>query len=96
VPDATVQAGSPVVTVRRTAPTVGVTLTSAPAQDFTYTHDQPVPAGTWDITHNLGGHPSVTVVDSADTQCFGRVQYLSDMAVRVTFSAPFAGKAYLS
>jgi hypothetical protein len=96
MPDASVQADSPVVRVTQSSPRVGITLTQAPPLAFTYEHDQPIPAAVWDITHSLGGHPSVTVVDSADTQCFGRVVYVSDMAVQVIFSAPFAGKAYLS
>ena len=50
----------------------------------------------WVITHTLGGRPSVTIVDSADTHVFGEVQYNSDTQITVTFSAAFSGKAYLT
>jgi hypothetical protein len=53
-------------------------------------------AATWVITHTLGGKPSVTIVDSADTHVFGEVQYNSSTQVTVTFSAAFSGKAYLT
>ena len=53
-------------------------------------------SATWVITHTLGGRPSVTIVDSADTHVFGEVQYNSDTQITVTFSAAFSGKAYLT
>ena len=53
-------------------------------------------ASTWVITHTLGGKPSVTIVDSADTHVFGEVQYNSNTQVTVTFSAAFSGYAYLT
>ena len=62
----------------------------------TYTHDQQVPSAVWTITHNLGRHPSVSVVDSGGSVCVGDVAYLSANAVTVTFTAAFAGKAYLN
>lgn len=61
-----------------------------------YTHIQYTPAATWVIPHNLGGHPAVTVVDSAGTTVFGDVQYASSDTIVITFAAPFAGRAYLS
>jgi hypothetical protein len=53
-------------------------------------------SATWVITHTLGGRPSVTIVDSADTHVFGEVQYNSNTQITVTFSAAFSGKAYLT
>lgn len=61
-----------------------------------YTHVQDTPSDIWTINHNLGRRPSVTVVDSADTVVYGNVQYISDDTIEVTFSAGFAGKAYLN
>lgn len=58
--------------------------------------NQEVASETWVITHSLGGKPSVTIVDSADTHVFGEVQYNSNTQVTVTFSAAFSGKAYLT
>lgn len=62
----------------------------------TYVHEQIAPATIWDITHNLGRYPDVTIVDSAGMVVFGDVQYLSENAICVIFTAAFSGKAYLS
>jgi hypothetical protein len=63
---------------------------------ITYRHVQEVPSTVWTITHGLGCRPSVTVVDSAGEVVEGEVVYLSDDAVRLTFSAAFGGEAYLN
>lgn len=68
----------------------------SPAPPTVAVHDQPVAAAVWNIVHNLGYFPSVTVVDSADAVCFGEVRYLDENRVQVTFSSAFAGRAYLS
>ena len=59
-------------------------------------HTQGSAATTWTVTHTLGGHPSVTVVDSTGTVVIGEVQYNSETQVTVTFSAAFSGSAYLT
>lgn len=61
-----------------------------------HVHTQASPANTWVITHNLGGKPSVTVVDSADTVVIGEVTYNSNTQVTVEFTAAFSGYAYLT
>lgn len=61
-----------------------------------HTHTQGTVSSAWTINHNLGGFPSVSVVDSAKTVVFGEVQYVSSSQVVVTFSAPFSGYAYLT
>ena len=61
-----------------------------------YTHTQSAPSTTWTIVHNLGYHPSVTVVDSADSAVVGDVTYVSTNELIVSFSVAFGGKAYLS
>ena len=64
--------------------------------DLNFTFTQGTPATTWTITHNLGKFPSVSVVDTADTQVYGEVEYIDDNSLRITFSAAFGGKAYLN
>lgn len=59
-------------------------------------HTQSVASNEWVITHGLGGHPSVTIVDSANTAVFGEVQYDSTTQVTVYFTVPFSGFAYLT
>lgn len=64
--------------------------------DLNYTHAQSVASATWTIAHNLGKRPSVTVVDSAGDVCVGNVHYTDANNLTVTFSAAFAGVAYLN
>ena len=70
------------------------TLSSQGAPTFEYT--QGVPATTWNIQHNLNNFPSITVIDTADTVVTGQYTYIDNNNVTLTFSAGFAGKAYLN
>lgn len=72
----------------------GSTLTAA--WEDGYIHTQSTPAATWTITHNLNKFPSVTVVDSANTEVIGDVQYTNNTTLTVAFSSAFSGKAYLN
>lgn len=62
----------------------------------TYIHKQILASDVWIIEHNLGRFPSVTVVDSIRREYEGTVDYDNDRRLRVTFSAPFSGEAYLN
>lgn len=64
--------------------------------DKTFEFNQVTAAAIWEITHNLGKYPSVTVVDSGGNVVIGDVEYTSVNALTCTFSAPFSGKAYLN
>ena len=70
------------------------TLSSAGAPTFVFT--QGVAATTWNIQHNLGKFPSITVIDTGNTVVTGEYNYTSNTNVILTFSAAFAGKAYLN
>ena len=62
----------------------------------TFEFTQGVPATTWNIQHNLGKFPSITVIDTGDTVVTGEYTYIDNNNVTLTFSAGFAGKAYLN
>ncbi len=62
----------------------------------TIVFNQGQPATTWNIQHNLGKFPSITVIDTADTVVTGEYIYTDKNNVTLTFSAGFAGKAYLN
>lgn len=64
------------------------------SSSFTYSQD--VASATWNIAHNMGFYPSVTVVDSSERVVIGDVTYNDANSLTVTFSAAFAGKAHLS
>ncbi|MBL0307660.1 MAG: collagen-like protein [Chitinophagaceae bacterium] len=61
-----------------------------------YTHTQAVPSADWTITHNLARFPSVTVIDSAGSTVVGDIEYLSNNAIAIHFTAAFGGSAYLN
>jgi len=63
---------------------------------YAHIHDQGTPASVWTITHNLGKYPSVTIVDSSNSEVVGEVEFISNNQVRVSFSGSFSGKAYLN
>ena len=83
------------------------------ANDKTYVYDHTETASeTWEISHNLGKYPSVTVVDTAGTIIECEVKYLSINTILLNFFSgtkvdantgeikdkkiPQKGKAYLN
>lgn len=64
--------------------------------DKNFVFPQSSASDTWEITHNLGKFPSVSVVDSAGSKVIGEVTYNSINKVTLTFSAAFSGNAYLN
>ena len=61
-----------------------------------FVHNQLLAADTWNITHNLGKYPSVTVVDSAGTVVIGEIKYTDLNSIRIMFAAEFSGKVYFN
>jgi hypothetical protein len=61
---------------------------------FVYT--QVSPAATWDIVHNLGYFPNVSIVDSGNNTLETDIHYVSANELQVLLSAATSGKAYLS
>lgn len=61
-----------------------------------YIHVQSQPNTVWNVTHNLGLLPQVTILNSAGQVVMGQVDYLDNFNVRLTFSAAFSGLAILS
>ena len=71
-------------------------LGGAGSGDKTYVYKQVQAERIWEMTHGLGKHPSVAVVDSAGSVVFGETTYLNLNAVRLTFSGAFSGQAFLN
>lgn len=59
-------------------------------------HTQTVSAATWNVTHNLGKYPSVSVVDSANEEVIGEVEHLTNNSLNIKFTAAFSGKAFIN
>ncbi len=65
-------------------------------EDKHFTFIQNVASDVWEVEHNLNKYPSVTIVDSAENIVIGDIVYLDGNNVRLTFAAPFSGKAYFN
>ena len=64
--------------------------------DRTFVFVQSSPLSTWTIVHNLNKFPSVSIVDSANTEVTGTITHTNSNELIASFSASFAGKAYLN
>mgnify|MGYP003624377115 FL=1 len=73
-----------------------LTATWQDNSDSTFVFTQGVSATTWNIQHNLAKFPSVSVVNTNEFVIHGEVEYIDNNNVTLTFSAGFAGKAYLN
>ena len=62
----------------------------------TFVFDQAAPATVWNIQHNLGKFPSVSVINNNNVVINGEVTYIDNNNVQLNFSAGFTGKAYLN
>lgn len=58
-----------------------------------YRHDQMTAAAEWQVHHNLGFRPNVSVVDSGGTNVEGEVTHVDSNTLVLTFSSPFTGFA---
>ena len=66
-----------------------------PAGGSAYIHQQPLPAATWVINHNLGYRPSVEILDSGSQEIEGEVSHPTVHQTVVTLSPATAGQARL-
>lgn len=61
-----------------------------------FIYDQAVASDTWEINHQLGRFPSVTIVDTSGNKVMADVQYIDANNITISFTNAFAGKAYLN
>jgi len=62
----------------------------------TFVFEQGETSDVWRINHNLGKYPSVTLVDSANTQFVAQVEYIDENNCVVYMNGATKGKAYLN
>lgn len=84
------------ITKVKTPDGVTHTIGGSGSGDLTYVHNQSTASATWNITHNLGKYPSISVVDSAGNDVVGDYDYTGINSVKLTFAGAFSGKAYLN
>lgn len=61
-----------------------------------HVHIQNANSDSWLISHNLDMFPNVTVVEIGGANVEGTIEYLSNNQLRIVFSVPISGYAYLS
>lgn len=88
----TVQEQQPVAITLQT----GIAGPPGAAGDSNFVWKQEAPLAKWTILHKLKKNPSVTVQDSANSEIEGDIEYVSLEELKLTFSAPFSGTAYLN
>lgn len=63
---------------------------------ISYVHNQSAALTEWVVTHGLNFYPNVTILDSSGTIVEAEITYTNPTSLRITFSAPLSGTAYLS
>lgn len=66
------------------------------AENTSYVHTQSVAATEWNIVHNLNMIPNVRTEDLSGNDIEGVVTVVDNYQIKITFSQPVSGKAYLS
>lgn len=66
------------------------------AADKNYLHTQGTPAATWNVAHNLGKYPSVTVLDGFNSEVAGEVTHTDINNLIINFNGGFSGTATIN
>ena len=61
-----------------------------------YVHVQQTESEVWEINHDLGRYPGVTVIRPDGEQAFGEIKYMNGNVLLLFFSDAIRGTAYLS
>lgn len=64
--------------------------------DKHHTYEWSTPQTALTIAHNLGKHPSVTIVDTAGNEIVGDVTFVDANTITICFSAPIRGTVYFN
>lgn len=70
--------------------------TSGGAGDMHFVYTQLSASPVWNVAHNLGKFPSVSVVDTGDNELLVDVDYVDNNNLTITLGAATSGKAYLN
>ena len=71
-------------------------INTSPVNHVKYVHTQNSPSNQWEISHNLGFFPNVTVLDNANRIIEADTQYLNTNSVRIVMNVALSGVAYLT
>jgi hypothetical protein len=71
-------------------------INNDPVNHVKYVHNQTSATNQWNIPHNLGFFPNVTVLDNMNRIIEADVQYLNINNVRIVLNVALSGVAYLT
>lgn len=71
-------------------------LTGPPASSQRFVHHQTSPSATWNVAHNLGFFPNVTLTTEGGQEIIADIVHLSENACVVYFVTPMKGFAICS
>ncbi len=81
---------------RSTASQLAIARLVGESSDRHFTYEWVIASTSITITHNLGKHPAVTVVDTGGNEFVCGVDYIDNNTVRLTFSQAIRGTAYFN
>lgn len=73
-------------------------INASPVNHVKYVHTQTTVSTQWDITHNLGFFPNVTILDNDSPPRIveADIRYLDTSSVRIIMNTAMSGTAYLT
>jgi hypothetical protein len=71
-------------------------INTDPVNHVKYVHNQTTASNQWNITHNLGFFPNVTVLDNQNRIIEADTVYLNTNSVRIVMNVALSGVAYLT
>lgn len=71
-------------------------INADPVNHVKYVHNQTTSSTQWNITHNLGFFPNVTVLDNENRIIEADTVYLNTNSVRIVMNVALSGVAYLT
>jgi hypothetical protein len=74
---------------------IGISTAASATTATTFLYTAPSALMVWEIQHNMGRFPVVSVVDSDNNVIFADVAYVDINTVHVNFAYPTGGSAYL-
>ena len=61
--------------------------------DKYYRHNQGIASSTWNVAHNLGKRPSITILDNSGNQIEGQIIYIDSNNAEIRFGYNASGTA---
>jgi len=73
-------------------------INASPVNHVKYVHTQTTVSNQWDINHNLGFFPNVTILDNDNPPRIveADIRYLNTSSVRIIMNTSMSGTAYLT